>query len=896
MNAEVTNKILTLPNLISFIRLLLVPAFAVLLVVYENNVAACVLFVIAATTDFLDGAIARATGQISKLGQQLDPLVDRILVVTAVILVYVTGRVPLWVLLLIVARDLSMMVLMGQLRAAGETEFKVAFVGKAATAFMMTGFSMLILYWPVVNGAGIFDSPYFPGWGSELTPMGIWFVYVGVLLAWTAGIYYMIRAYVGSRKAQTASRSASQSTVRGTAQSTERGTTQGAARGTAQTVTRSATQAATRVAPRSKPPSKMSNSTLGILFNTPRKALAGIALLLCIVVIIGFYSLDSANNFGVIHSGVKVGDLDVGRLEESEASLLINTQYGGIADSAPIAFFASEEAAQAGVDETTQQLGNRVALYDQSEADYGATSWSATMATFNAKVNGEELAEQAYSIGRGDDFLLGRLAASMFGVTIEPTIDFSEERLNNIEVMLTESIGIPMHNADIVFENGHFKALDGQDGITVDEEVFEELLKEAFLTEDRTFVVPMVERQMYITLEDAQLVAESTQKAIDEPITVSYGGESWTLTADELGQYISTAAQKDEKGVWHLVASVNAALLEARLPEITGHIEDQIAPLNAEFVEVEGDLLLIPSQNGTGVDYGQLANDLNTVLFGHAIDDGQESGSEQHVNSHNENIDIEARIVPMRIGIIEPKLRTSDAEALDFSTKITEFTIEYWWVEQGTITNIHIASNLINSSIIAPDGIWSFNETAGWCTAEKGFVEAQVILGDEYVDEIGGGICTVASTVFNAAFEAGYPIVERVNHTLRLTRYPVGRDAAIAYPYADLKFHNDTDNYLLLTMSYTNYSVTCTLWGIPPGYIVESETGELIEGADYPTKRIENEDMAPGQEFVEQAGKKASRVEVLRIVYDAEGNIRERRTFYSAYDATPEIIQVGPKD
>ncbi|MDR1357822.1 MAG: VanW family protein [Coriobacteriales bacterium] len=925
MNTEVTNRILTLPNLISLIRLLLVPVFAVMLVGYHNNIAAFVIFLIAASTDFLDGAVARGTGQVSKLGQQLDPLVDRVLILTTVIAVFVVGRVPLWVLLLIVARDLSMLVLLGQLRAAGRPRFKVAFIGKAATAIIMAGFCMLILAWPEVGGLGIIDSSAFPGWGSSVAPLGIWFVYTGTALAWITGIYYMVRAYLGSRHAQNRPQNPPQNRTpnSATARISARGE-QGAAVSRRQAGAYSPAAAYSPTAPyrQTAPRSQTASHTqatshsrgigarvLGAL-NTPKKLLIAFAASLLVIIALLFYGCDGISNFGVIHSGVRVGSVDVGHLEEAQAAELLTTDLNAVATSAPVNFFSSEDTKTAGVGSGTQQLGNGINTYNQSEIDYEASSWSVTLATFDAEVNGTRLAEEAYGVGREGDFLLGRLAASTLGVALAPKVDFPSNRLKSLEEMLTRSIGVPMQNADISFDGYSFVAEDGNDGRVVDEEQFKTLLQRAFFSDEREFVVPLVERKMQITLEDATKLAETVQAAITDPVTLSYGESSWSLTTPLLGSCIVTSVEQDEAGAGHLVPLVDALLLEAKLPEITGTIEDQIAPLNARFVVVEEQLQIVPSQNGTGVDYDQLAENLNAALFGadatdetalpaeDVIDDAAPSNETDSVTEGppaEATLTTDDRTLALPIGVLEPTMQTSDAEAFDFSTKISEFTIEYWWVGQGTITNIHVASDLINSSIIAPQATWSFNETAGECTAEKGFVDAQVILGDEYVDEIGGGVCSVASTVFNAAYEAGYPIVERINHSLRLTRYPLGRDAAIAYPYADLKFQNDTDTYLLLTMTYTDYSVTGTLWGVSPGYTVESVAGDLVEGRDYETKEIESEDLAPGQSHVEQEGKKASKVEVMRTVYDAQGAVKEQRIFYSSYDATPEIVEIGPK-
>ena len=101
---QVSNKIFTIPNVISFIRLCMVPAFVVLLL-NGRNIAATVFFAVAAATDFLDGQIARRTHSVSRLGQLLDPAVDRILMISGVVCLLMVGRLPVWVVLFVILRD-----------------------------------------------------------------------------------------------------------------------------------------------------------------------------------------------------------------------------------------------------------------------------------------------------------------------------------------------------------------------------------------------------------------------------------------------------------------------------------------------------------------------------------------------------------------------------------------------------------------------------------------------------------------------------------------------------------------------------------------------------------------------------------------------------------------------
>ena len=101
---QVTNKVLTAPNVISAVRLCLVPVFLVLLL-NGFDLAATLLFALAAGTDWVDGQVARRTNQVSKLGQLLDPAVDRILMISGVVGLLAVGRLPLWIVAVVLARD-----------------------------------------------------------------------------------------------------------------------------------------------------------------------------------------------------------------------------------------------------------------------------------------------------------------------------------------------------------------------------------------------------------------------------------------------------------------------------------------------------------------------------------------------------------------------------------------------------------------------------------------------------------------------------------------------------------------------------------------------------------------------------------------------------------------------
>jgi cardiolipin synthase len=193
LNTEVSHKIFTVPNLISLIRLLLVPVFYVLLVQNHNDILAFIVFLTAAATDWVDGHIARATNTVSRLGQLLDPFVDRVLIFVGVIAIFLIGRVPPWILFLLIARDCAMLGLTVYMRCRYGRDFKVIFLGKLTTALLMAGFCSLVLNWPLLPGFGLIDLDFLPGWGSVAAPLGIWLLYIGTCVSLITSAIYLYR-------------------------------------------------------------------------------------------------------------------------------------------------------------------------------------------------------------------------------------------------------------------------------------------------------------------------------------------------------------------------------------------------------------------------------------------------------------------------------------------------------------------------------------------------------------------------------------------------------------------------------------------------------------------------------------------------------------------------------
>jgi vancomycin resistance protein YoaR len=131
------------------------------------------------------------------------------------------------------------------------------------------------------------------------------------------------------------------------------------------------------------------------------------------------------------------------------------------------------------------------------------------------------------------------------------------------------------------------------------------------------------------------------------------------------------------------------------------------------------------------------------------------------------------------------------------------------------VSNIHRMADLVRGAVIPPGGRFSINDHVGERTAEKGFVGAGAIRNGLHVTEIGGGVSQFATTLFNAAYFAGLPIDTYQAHSEYFDRYPRGREATMGFPAPDLAFTNNTPYGIMIWTSYTDSSLTVTLYSTP---------------------------------------------------------------------------------
>ena len=267
-----------------------------------------------------------------------------------------------------------------------------------------------------------------------------------------------------------------------------------------------------------------------------------------------------------------------------------------------------------------------------------------------------------------------------------------------------------------------------------------------------------------------------------------------------------------------------------------------------------GEIAIVPDKPGLGIDVPATAKALLAAA-----------------------ISPTARTAELSVSTTAPSGPTADAKAMGITGVVGSYHTTYGGIP-SRLHNVALVAQLIDGALIAPGDTFSFNGTTGERTAEKGFQEAPVIINGELQTGLGGGICQVSTTVFNAAYEAGLEIDERTNHALYISHYPLGRDATVNYPDLDLKFTNDTDKWLLLRTFVGSGSLTVNLYGTPQNRRVETTEQPLrVVGAPKVQAR-QGSDAAEGQSEVLEYGQPARATSVSRAVYDANGKVLHEDT------------------
>lgn len=245
----------------------------------------------------------------------------------------------------------------------------------------------------------------------------------------------------------------------------------------------------------------------------------------------------------------------------------------------------------------------------------------------------------------------------------------------------------------------------------------------------------------------------------------------------------------------------------------------------------------------------------------------------------------------------QPQSASTSATELGITELVAEATTNFRGSPTNRRFNLRYGARLLNGLLIQPGDEFSLVKALGKIDGAHGWKPELVIKGSDITPEYGGGLCQVGTTMFRVALNAGLPILERHNHSLRIRYYepPIGLDATIYEPKPDLRFRNDYSHPLLLQTNVDGDNITFQFYGTKDGRTVDLPTPKVYNKTGIPaTKNIEVDDLKPGQKECQAPGHPGADATATYTVTKADGT-KVTQTFQSHYRALGVICRVGKK-
>jgi vancomycin resistance protein YoaR len=459
-----------------------------------------------------------------------------------------------------------------------------------------------------------------------------------------------------------------------------------------------------------------------------------------------------------------------------------------------------------------------------------------------------------------------RLDLRFFGADVAPPTQVYDAALRYWLDRIERTVNSPHRDAAIVLHGLRPAIVPSRTGAVLDRHAAEATLVRALADLSREPVgLPVRVDRPKVTAGDLTITQAQVRTALSAPVHLTLAATRWNLRPARIARLLELPA--DGRSDLRIGGKGASAWFTALSKRVDREPEDATWAISSSGIRV------IPDKAGYLLDVPHSAR---AVLRAALVTEASLRSAKLVVEKQ------------------EADRAADEARAMHIRGLVASYQTFYGG-DPNRIHNVQLVSHLVDGHVIAPGATFSFNEATGARTAAKGFKEAPVIINGELQTGLGGGVCQVSTTVFNAAYEAGLPIVARTNHALYISHYPQGRDATVNYPDVDLEFTNDTGHWLLLRTWVGSSSLTVALYGTPVHRRVVSEVAPLVTTGPVPTKKLSDPSLFVGQKSVEETGSPPRKTSVHRLVYDAGGKLLYDSVFYSSYVGEPTVLRVGTK-
>ncbi len=513
-------------------------------------------------------------------------------------------------------------------------------------------------------------------------------------------------------------------------------------------------------------------------------------------------------------------------------------------------------------------------------------TWAPTLRELGAKIDVEGAFNEAYELGREGnawDRLVStsRLAREETSVPLRISLD--QVILNRWFDQVDSELGLPPHDAFLVVQGTTVSVEPEVDGTIVDRDTAGRWVQAALQgLRPIEEPLPVVSKISQIRAADLVPAQQQIQQALSRPVKVRFEDQAWSVNPADLGKFVVQHVDPAKAGAEAVTVRVDEEALASWLAEkFTDKVNRE--PVDATVGWNGGPVALTESADGVT---------LKPLTFSRVV-------AESFFGGH--------KPIEIPVTVTKPDVDSNNLAALGITTELARGDSSYVGSNYDRATNVETGARLLNNTLVPPHGEFDFNRAIGEITADKGYVDAKVIAGERIDRDLGGGICSVSTTVFRAALRAGLPITEWNPHRYRLPMYEAdgwepGFDASILQPEGNpfepgnsFKFANPTDSWMLVESWADGAHVVVVIYGPDLGWraeVSDIERGETIP-IDPPLEIVDDR-LEPGTIEHTEAPEEGLVVSFVRDVYDRDNNLIESRQFRTVFHSRGNVYRVSP--
>ncbi len=450
------------------------------------------------------------------------------------------------------------------------------------------------------------------------------------------------------------------------------------------------------------------------------------------------------------------------------------------------------------------------------------------------------------------------------GDDLEAVVLVDDEVMQTALERLDSDLGQEPVDGAVVFEGAQVVTTEAVTGRTLDLDQAREAIVAAYLSEEggdpATAELMLVDDEPAIDAGDVQAALDDfANPAMSAPVTLLFDDSPVRLTPR---QYAGALAMKARDG--ELVPTLDQKRL-TRL--VAAAISDGGAPVDATVRLVDGEPKVVPAKPGVTYEPDDVADAFLDLV---ARPEGE-------------------REVAVEATVAKADRTTAEARKLRITERVSTFTTYFPYAEYRN-TNIGRAAEIVDGTVLEPGDVFSMNDIVGERTRENGFTEGFIISDGIFKEDLGGGVSQLATTLFNAMFFAGLKDVEHKPHSFYIDRYPVGREATVAFGAVDLRFENDTpygvlvDTNVVPSTPSSQGSVTVSIYSTKY-WDITTTTSDRYAFVPPATRRLDTPDCYPNE------GYSGFQIDVTRFFRRAgEDELVREEVFHTDYTPSDTVI------